>query len=176
MKILVIFGTRPEAIKLAPLIHRLKTSFDVKVLSSGQHIELIGQVIDFFKIKPDYNFACMKDKPDLESLYECTLSTMKTVIHQENPDAIIVQGDTITTFSGAFLGFMLKKPVLHVEAGLRTFKSFSPFPEEMLRMLASRIATFHFAPTSQALENLVAEGIKRDRILVTGNTVVKATC
>lgn len=174
MKILVIFGTRPEAIKLAPLIHRLKTSFDVKVLSSGQHIELTGQVIDFFKIKPDYNFACMKDKPDLESLYECTLSTMKTVIHQENPDAIIVQGDTITTFSGAFLGFMLKKPILHVEAGLRTFKSFSPFPEEMLRMLASRIATFHFAPTSQALENLVAEGIKRDRILVTGNTVVDA--
>lgn len=174
MKILIIFGTRPEVIKLAPLIHRLKTSFEVKILFSGQHRNLAEQVIEFFNIIPDYNFACMEDKPDLESLYECTLRTMKTAMHEENPDAIIVQGDTLTTFSGAFLGFMLKKPVFHVEAGLRTFRNFSPFPEEMLRTLVSRIATFHFAPTSHAFENLVAEGIRSDRILVTGNTVVDA--
>lgn len=172
MKIMIVFGTRPEAIKLCPLIHLLKNKFDLKVLSSGQHIELTNQAVDFLGIKPDYNLFCMSEKPDLETVYETIIRTMKVVIYKENPDLVIVQGDTLTAFSGAFLGFMMKKPVLHVEAGLRTFNKFSPFPEEMLRVLISRLASFHFAPTEKAAANLIAEGIRKDRIHVTGNTVV----
>lgn len=174
MKIMIVFGTRPEAIKLCPLIHLLKNKFDVKVLSSGQHIELTNQAVDFLGIKPDYNLFCMSDKPDLETVFETITRIMKLVMYKENPDLVIVQGDTLTAFSGAFLGFMTKKPVLHIEAGLRTFNKFSPFPEEMLRILISRLASFHFAPTEKAAANLIAEGIRKDRIHVTGNTVVDA--
>jgi UDP-N-acetylglucosamine 2-epimerase (non-hydrolysing) len=174
MKIMIVFGTRPEAIKLCPLIHLLKDKVDVKVLSSGQHIELTNQAIDFLGIKLDYNLFCMSEKPDLETVFETIIRTMKVVMYKENPDLVIVQGDTLTAFSGAFLGFMTKKPVLHIEAGLRTFNKFSPFPEEMLRILISRLASFHFAPTERAAANLIAEGIRKDRIHVTGNTVVDA--
>ncbi|MEE8329846.1 MAG: UDP-N-acetylglucosamine 2-epimerase (non-hydrolyzing) [Thermodesulfovibrionia bacterium] len=174
MKIFIVFGTRPEAIKLVPLIYALKDSFTLKVVSSGQHSELLKQVIDFFRIKTDYSFGCMTEKPDLERLYECIHREMRKAIDKENPDLIIVQGDTFTSYSAAFVGFMLKKPVFHLEAGLRTFKRFSPFPEEMLRLLVSRLADFHFSPTRKALENLVSEGIRKDRILITGNTIVDA--
>ncbi len=174
MKIFIVFGTRPEAIKLVPLIYALKDSFTLKVVSSGQHSELLNQVIDFFRIKTDYSFGCMTEKPDLEHLYECIHREMRQAIDKENPDLIIIQGDTFTSYSAAFVGFMLKKPVFHLEAGLRTFKRFSPFPEEMLRLLTSRLADFHFPPTRKAWENLVSEGVREDRILITGNTIVDA--
>jgi UDP-N-acetylglucosamine 2-epimerase (non-hydrolysing) len=174
MKIFIVFGTRPEAIKLAPLIHELKKSFDVRVVSSGQHLELTEQVIDFFSLRPNYMFGCMTKKPDLEKLYMCIAMNIRGLIDHEDPDLIIVQGDTLTSFATAFVGFLLKKPVFHLEAGLRTLKKFLPYPEEMLRLLLSRIADVHFTPTKQAARNLIAEGIRQDRILVTGNTVVDA--
>jgi UDP-N-acetylglucosamine 2-epimerase (non-hydrolysing) len=174
MKIFIVFGTRPEAIKLAPLIHKLRAQNNMCVVSSGQHLELVNQVIDFFKIMPDYSFGCMMDGQDLEELYKCIHRKMRIAIDMEDPNLIIVQGDTFTTYSAAFVGSMLKKPVFHVEAGLRTGKKFFPFPEEMLRSLVSRIADIHFAPTSKAADNLLAEGIRRDRIFITGNTIVDA--
>ena len=174
MKIFIVFGTRPEAIKLAPLIHKLREYNNLRVVSSGQHLELLNQVIEFYKIQPDYSFGCMMDGQDLEGLYKCIHRKMRIAIDTENPDLIIVQGDTFTTYSAAFVGSMLKKPVFHVEAGLRTRKKFFPFPEEMLRSLVSRIADFHFAPTLRAANNLKSEGIREDRILITGNTVVDA--
>lgn len=174
MKIAIIFGTRPEVIKFAPLITLLKDRFDVKIVSSGQHLELTNQMIDFFKIKTDYSFGCMTDEPDLEALFECIEENLIRVFDIESPDLLIVQGDTLTTYAAAFVAFMLKKPVFHLEAGLRTYKKFSPFPEEMLRTLVGKIADFHFAPTQRAYENLKTEGIREDRILITGNTVVDA--
>jgi UDP-N-acetylglucosamine 2-epimerase (non-hydrolysing) len=174
VKIFIVFGTRPEAIKLAPLVHRLRKSFDIRVVSSGQHLELTQQVIDFLNLRPDYTFGCMTKKPDLEKLYMCIAMNIRGLIDHEDPDLIIVQGDTLTAFATAFVGFLLKKPVFHLEAGLRTLKKFLPYPEEMLRLLLSRIADVHFTPTSQAARNLMAEGIKEDRIVITGNTVVDA--
>ncbi len=174
MKIFIVFGTRPEAIKLAPLIYKLREQFSVRVVSSGQHSELLQQVIDFFRIEPDYSFGCMTEKPDLEHLYECIHKKMRTAIDKEDPDLIIVQGDTFSAYSACFVGFLLKKPVFHLEAGLRTFKKFSPFPEEMLRLLISRISDLHFAPTEKSQGNLLNEGISKDRVFITGNTVVDA--
>lgn len=174
MKIFIVFGTRPEAIKLAPLIYKLSAQNNMCVVSSGQHLELLNQVLDFYKIKPDYSFGCMMDGQDLEELYKCIHRKMRIAIDMEDPDLIIVQGDTFTTYSAAFVGSMLKKPVFHIEAGLRTGKKFFPFPEEMLRSLVSRIADVHFAPTRKAADNLLAEGIREDRIFITGNTVVDA--
>ncbi len=174
MKIFIVFGTRPEAIKLAPLIHKLRHHFTVQAVSSGQHLELMTQVIEFYNIKPDYSFGCMLDKQDLEDLYKCIHRKMRIAIDFEDPDLIIVQGDTFTTYAAAFVGSMLKKPVCHVEAGLRTARKFQPFPEEMLRNLVSKIADIHFAPTPGAAAHLLAEGARKDRVLVTGNTVVDA--
>lgn len=174
MKIFIVFGTRPEAIKLAPLIYRLREKFDVRTISSGQHSDLLNQVIEFFRIEPDYSFGCMTEKPDLEHLYECIHREMRMAIDKEEPDLIVVHGDTFSTYSACFVGFLLKKPVFHLEAGLRTFQKFSPFPEEMLRVLVSRIADYHFAPTQRAWENLVNEGVHKDRIIITGNTIVDA--
>lgn len=174
MKIFIVFGTRPEAIKLAPVIYSLRDRFDVRIISTGQHLEMVQQVIDFFRLMPDYSFGCMTDKPDLEKLHECIQKEMRTVVDYEDPDLIIVQGDTLTTYAAAFVGFMLKIPVFHVEAGLRSFNKYSPFPEEMLRVLVSRLADFHFAPTLRAYKNLLSEGIRKDRIMITGNTVVDA--
>lgn len=174
MKIFIVFGTRPEAIKLAPLIYRLRGTFSVTTVSSGQHSELLQQVIDFFKIQPHYSFGCMVHKPGLEHLYECIHRGMRKAIDREEPDLIIVQGDTFSSYAAGFVGFMFKKPVFHVEAGLRTFQKYSPFPEEMLRVLISRITDFHFAPTLRSKENLIAEGIPDDKIMITGNTIVDA--
>jgi len=170
MKIFIVFGTRPEAIKLAPVIFKLRDHFDLRVISSGQH----RQVTEFYGLNPNYTFGCMLNGQDLEELYKCIHRKMRIAIDTEDPDLIIVQGDTFTTYSAAFVGSMLKKPVCHVEAGLRTTKKFFPFPEEMLRNLVSRIADIHFAPTQTSAKNLVSEGIRRDRILITGNTVVDA--
>jgi len=174
MKIFIVFGTRPEAIKMAPVIYKLRDKFDVRLISTGQHLEMTNQVIDFFQLRPDYSFGCMTEKPDLKKLYECIQKKMSKAIDKEAPDLIIVQGDTLTAYASAFVGFMHKKPVFHIEAGLRSFRKYSPFPEETLRVLISRLADFHFAPTSKAYENLLLEGIRKDRILITGNTVVDA--
>ncbi len=174
MKVFIVFGTRPEAIKLAPVIYKLKDHCDLRVISSGQHLELLRQATEFYKLDPNYSFGCMHNGQDLEELYKCIHRKMRIAIDMEDPDLIIVQGDTFTTYSAAFVGSMLKKPVCHVEAGLRTTKKFFPFPEEMLRNLVSRIADIHFAPTQRSAKNLTSEGIRRDRILITGNTIVDA--
>ncbi|OGL46763.1 MAG: UDP-N-acetylglucosamine 2-epimerase [Candidatus Schekmanbacteria bacterium RBG_16_38_10] len=174
MKIFIVFGTRPEAIKFVPLIYTFKDTFTVRVISSGQHSELLKQVTDFFKIKLDYSFGCMKETGDLEHLYECIHREMRKAIERENPDLIFVQGDTFTSYSASFVGFMFKKPVFHLEAGLRTFNRFSPFPEEMLRVLVGRLADFHFTPTKKAAKNLLSEGVNENRILIAGNTIVDA--
>jgi len=174
VKIFIVFGTRPEAIKLAPVVYSLRERFAVRVISTGQHLDMTHQVTDFFRLSPDYSFGCMAERPDLEKLHECIQKEMRIAIDNEDPDLIIVQGDTLTTYAAAFVGFMLKKPVFHVEAGLRSFDKYSPFPEEVLRVLVSRIADFHFAPTLKAYDNLLSEGIRKDRIMITGNTVVDA--
>jgi len=174
VKILIVFGTRPEIIKLAPVIHALKGSFDVKTLHTGQHVELAEDMIEFFRLKPDYNAECVLLAPDMEGIYECVDESITLSIHHENPDLVILQGDTYTAYAAAFAAFMLKKPVLHIEAGLRTNTKFKPFPEEGYRTLISRLTDFHFAPTRRACENLLHEGVRGDRIFIVGNTIVDA--
>lgn len=174
MKISVVFGTRPEAIKLVPLIFKLRDKFDVKIISSGQHDTMLDQVLDLFQIKADYSLHCMHEVPKLEKLAANITYAVGDVLNKENPDLVIVQGDTMTVFQTAFTAFLCKKPVFHLEAGLRTSHKYSPFPEEMFRTLVGKLADFHFAPTIFAKENLINEGVKQDRILVIGNTVVDA--
>ena len=174
MKVFVVFGTRPEAIKLAPVVHKLKGHFDVKVVSSGQHEELLAKAIKLFRIEPDFELDCMKDMPDLDQLNCSIHEKMKKLMDAENPDLTIVQGDTLTTYTTSFVSFLHKKPVFHVEAGLRTYNKFAPYPEEILRTLVGKLADFHFAPTRRAANNLLNEGVRKDRILITGNTVVDA--
>jgi len=174
MKVAIAFGTRPEAIKLAPVIYALRNHFEVTVISSGQHTDLLEQALDFFRIRPQHRLACMNRKANLGTLTARLNKEIARVLKQENPGVVIVQGDTMTTYSAAFQGFLSKIPVFHVEAGLRTGHRFSPFPEEMLRTLTSRLADFHFAPTGRARDNLLSEKVRKDRIMVTGNTVVDA--
>ncbi len=174
MKIMISLGTRPEAIKLIPLIFKLREKFDVRIVSSGQHDELLSQVLDFFGVRTDYDLNCMGNVPNLEKLSMNIIDTMGGVIEKEDPDMIIVQGDTMTVYQTAFVAFLRKKPVIHLEAGLRTYQKFSPFPEEMLRALVGRLADFHLCPTHKSKNNLLAEGVREDRILVTGNTVIDA--
>jgi len=171
---MISLGTRPEAIKLVPLIFKLRESFEVCVVSSGQHDTLLSQVMDFFGVKTDYDLNCMGNVPNLEKLSINIIDTMGGVIEKEDPDLIIVQGDTMTVYQTAFVAFLRKKPVIHLEAGLRTFQKFSPYPEEMLRLLVGRIADVHLCPTGKSKANLLAEGIKADRILTAGNTVIDA--
>ena len=175
MKVLIVFGTRPEIIKLAPVIHKLKDKIEVKIVRTWQHQELAKDVIKFFKLKPDYNVHYMLKITEGKNTEETVSGDLKNIIKKEEPDLIIVQGDTRTTYTTAFIGFLLKKPILHLEAGLRTYNKFSPFPEEIFRGLVSRIADFHFAPTQKAYDNLVNEGIHKDRIFISGNTIVDAT-
>lgn len=174
LKIMISLGTRPEAIKLIPLIFKLKEAFDVRVVSSGQHNELLDQVLRFFNIKTDYDLNCMGNVPNLEKLSINIIDTMGGVIEKENPDLIIVQGDTMTVYQTAFVAFLRKKPIIHLEAGLRTYQKFSPYPEEMLRTLVGKLADFHLCPTGKSRGNLLAEGVPPDRILVAGNTVIDA--
>lgn len=117
MKIFIVFGTRTEVIKLAPVIFNLKDSFDVRVVSTGQHLELTQSMVDFFRLRPHYSFGCMTEKPDLEILHECIQKELRIAVDKEDPDLIIVQGDTLTSYAATFVGFMLKKPVFHIEAG-----------------------------------------------------------
>lgn len=176
-KILFVFGTRPEAIKLAPLIHKAKQekkNFHVKVCVTAQHRQMLDQVLDFFGIEPDYDWNIMKES---QSLFEITVSELKRfekLIQNEGPDMILTQGDTTTAFSASLAAYYSKIKIGHVEAGLRTNDKFNPFPEEINRRLTDCLADLYFAPTEKARGNLLREGIKKEKIFVTGNTVIDA--
>lgn len=176
MKILLCFGTRPEAIKMAPLYHELKKhdAFEVIVCVTAQHREMLDQVLDFFEIIPDYDLDVMQPNQTLNGLSSQILSKMDTVLNDANPDLVLVHGDTTTSAMVALATFHKGIKVGHVEAGLRTYNKKSPFPEELNRQLTGRIADFHFSPTLKASQNLLSEGVKNKAVVVTGNTVVDA--
>lgn len=175
MKLLFIFGTRPEAIKMAPLILKAKgdRTFDVRVCVTGQHKEMLDQVMDFFGIVPDYDLKVMRKGQSLSDITSDVLKGLEPVFIAESPDFAMVQGDTTTAFTGALASFYHKIPVAHIEAGLRSHNKYSPFPEEMSRVLVGRLADFHFTPTVRAKENLIKEGIE-SKIYEVGNTVIDA--
>jgi UDP-N-acetylglucosamine 2-epimerase (non-hydrolysing) len=175
-KILIIFGTRPEAIKMAPVVLRLKetAAFQVKVAVTAQHREMLDQVLDIFAIRPDFDLDIMSPGQDLFDITSRALLGLKEVLRQAKPDLVLVHGDTTTTVAGALAAFYLKIPVGHVEAGLRTRDRHRPFPEEINRHLAGVLTDYHFAPTPGARDNLLAEGVAPERIWVTGNTVIDA--
>ncbi|RST26699.1 non-hydrolyzing UDP-N-acetylglucosamine 2-epimerase [Chryseobacterium lacus] len=175
-KNLFIFGTRPEAIKMAPLVKEFQkySGFDTKVCVTAQHREMLDQVLEFFEISPDYDLDVMKPNQNLYSLTAEVITGLKSVLQEYQPDFVFVHGDTTTSAAAAIAAFYSGAQVCHVEAGLRTHNKWSPFPEEMNRQLTGRIADYHFAPTAQSKDNLRQENIKSDSILVTGNTVIDA--
>lgn len=175
-KILLIFGTRPEAIKMAPIFWEFKKCnnfFDIKVCVTGQHRHMLDQVLDFFDIKPDYDLNLMKNNQTLFDITASGLLGLGQVLDDYKPDLVFVQGDTTTAFTGALSSFYKKIKVAHIEAGLRSKNKYSPFPEEINRVLVGHIADYHFAPTNKAKENLFHEGIK-DNVWVVGNSVIDA--
>lgn len=175
-KIMLIFGTRPEAIKMCPLINELKRrpAFHTIVCVTGQHRQMLDQVLDVFCVKPDHDLSIMKPGQTLFDITSNILSRLKDLLEKENPDIVLVHGDTSTTFSAALACFYLQIPVGHVEAGLRTYNTASPYPEEFNRQAVGSIAKYHFAPTVTAKQNLLREGKKPDDIFVTGNTAIDA--
>lgn len=175
-KIMLVFGTRPEAIKMCPLVNELKKrkTFEVIVCVSGQHRQMLDQVLDTFNVIPDYDLSIMKDKQTLFDITTNILNRIKEVLEKEKPDVVLVHGDTSTTFVTALACFYLQIPIGHVEAGLRTYDIFSPYPEEFNRQAVGIISQFNFAPTEKAKENLVNEGKDPSKIWVTGNTVIDA--
>lgn len=174
--ILIILGTRPEAIKLAPVILELRKNknFNVLVCNTEQQKELSNQTLGFFGIKADFNLNVMKPNQTLAGVQSLILSELSKIYQENTIDATIVQGDTMTVFCGALVSFYNKVPVYHVEAGLRSYDLFEPFPEEAMRQMTSRITDLHFAPTQKAVEALISEGISTDKIFLTGNTVIDA--
>lgn len=174
-RILLVFGTRPEAIKMAPLYHGLKKNraFQVKACSTGQHREMMDQVLDFFEIKPDFELKLMRPGQSLFHVTSRGLERLEPVMRGFSPDLIIVQGDTTTAFVGALSAYYCKTKVAHLEAGLRSGDKLSPFPEEINRTLIGHLADYHFAPTPEAKKNLLREGIRKN-VFVVGNTVVDA--
>ena len=173
-KVLVAFGTRPEVIKLAPVILELRDEFELTVLHTGQHKELVEPMLSLFGIEPDINLEVMQPNQDLYSLTQSLLPKLKNVMEEIHPDFVMVQGDTTTSYLTALSSFYQKTPVLHVEAGLRSHNPYYPFPEEMNRKQITHLAHFHFAPTSRNNDNLLKEGVSEDSIAVTGNTVIDA--
>jgi len=173
-RFLFIFGTRPEAIKLAPVTMKLDDIGDVRVCVTGQHRDMLDQVLEFFSIKPDYDLNIMAENQSLFRVTSKSLRLLERVIDESNPDLIIVQGDTTTAFAGALAGFYNNIRVVHIEAGLRSFNKFSPFPEEINRILVGHIADYHFAPTKKAKNNLLKENIPSSNVFVVGNTVIDA--
>lgn len=176
-RVMTIFGTRPEAIKMAPVIAELSRRpdrFECVVVVTGQHREMLDQVLALFQIQPAVDLSIMTERQTLEQITSRALVGLAKVYGQLRPDLVLVQGDTTTTFVAALAAFYAQIPVGHVEAGLRTGNIFNPFPEEMNRRLTSALTEFHFAPTEQAKRNLLAEGIPFDRIHLTGNTVIDA--
>jgi len=177
MRILFFFGTRPEAIKLAPLIQELREypeDFEVKVCVSAQHREMLDQVLDFFDIKPDFDLDIMKANQNLSDITASALKGIKEVMSSCRPEWLIVQGDTTTTFVGALAAFYEKVKVAHIEAGLRSFNKYAPFPEEINRVLTTHLSDLHFAPTPVARDNLLKEGVSEDMVHVVGNTSIDA--
>ena len=176
MRVLVVFGTRPEAIKMAPLVKVLKkdTSFETFVCVTGQHREMLDQVLELFEIKPDYDLDIMKKGQDLYDITSRVLLGMRDICKQVKPDLVLVHGDTTTSTATALAAFYQQIPVGHVEAGLRTNNIYSPWPEEVNRQLTGRISTYNFAPTVLSEKNLLNEGVNHKSIVVTGNTVIDA--
>jgi UDP-N-acetylglucosamine 2-epimerase (non-hydrolysing) len=175
-KILVVFGTRPEAIKMAPVVKALskESDLDVKVCVTAQHRQMLDQVLSLFEIEPDFDLNLMKAGQDLTDITSNVLVGMRNVFNEWKPDLVFVHGDTTTAMAASLASFYAKIPVAHVEAGLRTNNIYSPWPEEMNRRMVARIASLHFAPTDTARTNLLAEGAHPDVIHVTGNTVIDA--
>ena len=176
-KILLVFGTRPEAIKMAPLVKEFQKNsedFQTLVCVTGQHREMLDQVLKIFEIKPDYDLNIMKQGQDLYDVTSRVLLGMRGVLKETKPDVVLVHGDTTTSTAAALAAFYQQIPVGHVEAGLRTHNIYSPWPEEMNRQMTGRIASYHFAPTPLSRQNLLKENVDEDRITVTGNTVIDA--
>lgn len=176
MKILTVFGTRPEAIKMAPLIRQLEKEpgLESVVCVTAQHREMLDQVLDLFELVPDFDLNVMKPDQSVSQISTNVLLGMEKVLQEVRPDLVLVHGDTTTTFASALAAFYQKVPVGHVEAGLRTYDKYSPYPEEMNRVLTGHIAEYHFAPTERNRQNLLAERISDANIFVTGNTVIDA--
>lgn len=177
IKVMTVFGTRPEAIKMAPLVKELQKNqdkIDSVVTVTAQHREMLDQVLETFKISPDYDLNIMKDRQTLTDVTINALKGLDNVIKSVKPDLILVHGDTTTTFAASLAAFYNQVAVGHVEAGLRTWDKYSPFPEEMNRQLTGTMADLHFAPTKKAADNLLEEGKNRDAIFITGNTAIDA--
>ena len=176
-KIMLVFGTRPEAIKMAPLVKEFQKytdKFETVVCVTGQHREMLDQVLHIFDIRPDYDLNIMKQGQDLYDVTARVLTGMRDVLQKTHPDVVLVHGDTTTSTAAALAAFYQQIPVGHVEAGLRTHNIYSPWPEEMNRQITGRIATYHFSPTPLSRQNLLAENVKAEQITVTGNTVIDA--
>jgi len=175
-KILIVFGTRPEAIKMAPVVRALKENknFNTKVCVTAQHREMLDQVLDIFEIIPDYDLNIMKEKQTLEGITGLILKNISKVYDDFKPDIVLVHGDTTTTFSASLAAFYKQIKIAHVEAGLRTKNLYSPWPEEANRRLVASIANLHFAPTEKSFKNLIEENIDQTKIFITGNTVIDA--
>ncbi|MBT9662753.1 MAG: non-hydrolyzing UDP-N-acetylglucosamine 2-epimerase [Odoribacter splanchnicus] len=176
-KVMLVFGTRPEAIKMAPLVkefQKFPKEFETIVCVTGQHREMLDQVLRIFEIRPDYDLDIMQQGQDLYDVTARVLTGMRDVLKEAQPDVVLVHGDTTTSTASALAAFYQQIPVGHIEAGLRTHNIYSPWPEEMNRLITGRIATYHFSPTPLSRQNLLAEGIKEEAITVTGNTVIDA--
>ncbi len=175
-KVMLVFGTRPEAIKMCPLVNELKTRSSIQtiVCVTGQHRQMLDQVLEAFNVTPDYDLSIMKDKQTLFDVTTSILNKIKSVLEVEKPDIVLVHGDTSTTFVTALACFYLQVPIGHVEAGLRTYNIFSPYPEEFNRQAVSIISQFNFAPTELSKQNLLNEGKNPNSIYVTGNTAIDA--
>ena len=175
-KVMLVFGTRPEAIKMCPLVNELKTRKELEtvVCVTGQHRQMLDQVLEAFQVEPDYDLSIMKDRQTLFDVTTNILNKIKEVLEKEKPNVVLVHGDTSTTFVTALACFYLQIPVGHVEAGLRTYNIYSPYPEEFNRQAVSIISQFNFAPTELSKNNLLKEGKKEETIFVTGNTAIDA--
>ena len=175
-KALVVFGTRPEAIKMAPVVKQMREHFggDVRVCVTAQHRQMLDQVLSLFGIVPEYDLNLMRPGQDLTDITANVLVALRSVLEDFSPDVVLVHGDTTTTFAASLAAYYKKIPVAHVEAGLRTGNRYSPWPEEMNRKLTGAMAAFHFAPTATSRNNLLRESVEADSIFVTGNTVIDA--
>ena len=176
IKVMSIFGTRPEAIKMAPLVKKLNEDPQIRsvLCVTAQHREMLDQVLDLFGLTPDYDLNIMKPNQTLSMITANVLTGLDPILEKEKPDIVLVHGDTSTTFSAALAAFYHRIPVGHVEAGLRTYDMYSPFPEEVNRVLTGHLTSVHFAPTQRNVDNLIREGIDPEKIIITGNTVIDA--
>ena len=175
-KVMLVFGTRPEAIKMCPLVNELKSRNGIRtvVCVTGQHRQMLDQVLEAFSVKPDHDLSIMKERQTLFDVTTNILNRIKEVLEAERPDVVLVHGDTSTTFVTALACFYLQIPVGHVEAGLRTYNIYSPYPEEFNRQAVSIISSYNFAPTELSKQNLLKEGKAEETIYVTGNTAIDA--